>query len=137
MIKLVSASILALGLASPALAEQPAAWPRDHQISGTDHGRAVNAPAATAPSWTADSQSYANWRALPAALDAGGQFPTPQAELDAQRLRHRAYRMRRHSEIVEAGFCNAAHLPPEYAAFCWGALQNANQSGGPIGAGIN
>lgn len=137
MKKLITASILAIGLATPALAEQPTPWPRDHKIGGQDRGQVVKAPAATAPSWTADFQSYANWRALPAASDAGGQFPTPQAELDAQRLRHRAYRMQRHSAIVEAGFCNAAALPVEYGAFCWGALHGPNPSGGPVGSGIN
>ncbi len=137
MNKLIAASILTLAVAYPALAESPTAWPRDHKISGQDHGQAVKAPAATAPSWTADHQSYANWRQLPAASDAGGQFPTPQAELDAQRLRYREYRMQRHSAIVEAGFCNAAALPVEYGAFCWGALHGANPTGGPVGSGIN
>lgn len=133
---ILTATFVAL-MSSAAFAEQPAAWPRE-PIPG-DHGyaRAVKTAPAAGPSWTADSQSYANWKQLPAASDAGGQFPTPQAELDAQRLRHRAYRIQRHSAIVEAGFCNAAALPVEYVAFCWGALYGPNPSGGPVGAGIN
>lgn len=71
--------------------------------------------------------------------------PWPRADLtsnasptgETEALRLRALRSIRHSQIVEAGFCNAPMLPPEYAAFCWGALNNANQTGGPIGAGIN
>ena len=134
---ILTATFVAL-MSSAAFAEQPAAWPRHQALSaeGTGGSPAKTAPAA-GPSWTADSQSYANWKQLPAASDAGGQFPTPQAELDAQRLRHRAYRIQRHSAIVEAGFCNAAALPVEYGAFCWGALHGANPSGGPVGAGIN
>lgn len=138
MKELITASILALTVATPALAESPTPWPRHYVISGEGTGGSPAKAATTpAPSWTADAQSYANWKALPAAHDAGGQSPTPQAELDAQRKRHQAYRLARHAEIVDAGFCNAPVLPPEYAAFCWGALNNANQSGGPIGAGIN
>ena len=123
-------------MSSAAFAESPAPWPREPHPGDFGSARAVKSAPVT-PSWTADSQSYEAWKALPAAHDAGGQHPTSQAELDAQRRAHQNYRIIRHSQIVEAGFCNAPMLPPEYAAFCWGAKNGANPTGGAIGGGDN
>lgn len=106
MNKLIAASILTLAVAYPALAESPTAWPRyPHQgieAQAPYRGPVKAAPAAV-PSWTADSQSYANWRLLPAANDAGGQFPTSAKDLDAQQREFRKYWQARHRELTASG----------------------------------
>jgi hypothetical protein len=92
--------------AGAANAESPTAWPRyPHQgiESQVPYRAPAKAAATVAPSWTADSQSYANWRLLPAANDAGGQFPTSAADLDKQQRSYRAYWLARHRELTASG----------------------------------
>lgn len=104
MNKLITASIIAISLASPALAESPAAWPREPIAGNYGTARAVRtAPAATVNAWTDDFATFSDWKALPAGADAGGQHATPVAELDAQQRQYRAYWMARHQELTANG----------------------------------
>ena len=112
MNKLITASILAIGLASPALAESPAAWPREPIAGEFGTARAVRtAPAATVNAWTDDFATFSDWRALPAGADAGGQHATPVAELDAQQRQYRSYWLARNRELVTEDGVFAPVLP--------------------------
>lgn len=105
MKKLITASILALGLASPALAESPTPWPRyPHQ--GLESQAPARGPVRAAPSayspWTDAFVPYGSSRAATGA-DAGGQHPTSQADLDAQTRAHRVYWEQRNEELFATG----------------------------------
>jgi hypothetical protein len=91
--------------AGAANAESPTAWPRyPHQgiESQAPYHAPAKASAVVAPSWTADSQSFANWNALPTTFDKGQPTITAK-ELDAQVARHREYWLARHRELTANG----------------------------------
>jgi hypothetical protein len=91
--------------AGVANAEAPTAWPRyPHQgiESQAPNYAPAKASAVVAPSWTADSQSFANWNALPTTFDKGQPTATAK-ELDAQQREYRAYWLARHRELTAGG----------------------------------
>lgn len=114
MNKTLAASILALVIASPVLAESPTPWPRyPHQ--GIESQAHANGPAYAAPSaaynvWTDAFVPFGSSAAATSA-DKGGQSPTPQAELDAQVRQYRAYWLARNSSLITPGGELAPALP--------------------------
>jgi hypothetical protein len=107
MNKALVASILALAVAYPALAESPTAWPRyphqgiEQQAPGVPY---KGAPAPVVNAWTAPLAPYADWKAIPSAHDAHTfSYGVTPKQLDAQQREYRKYWMGRHRELTASG----------------------------------
>lgn len=133
--RFLSLAILAFTLSFTSVsAEQPAAWPRHGDVT-TVHSyakgpRRVTAPAATYNPWTDDFIPFASSKAATTS-DGGGQFPTSQAELDAQQRAYRQYWAQRNAELFRDG--NLADvLPVRVHERLW-----PNAFGSPVMSGNN
>lgn len=132
---LKAVALISLFAAGAAQAESPTAWPR-YPADGIDGGHPSNtgriyraAPAATTSAWTAPTATFSDWKALPAGSDAGGQSQPDAETLDALRLSHRDYWLRRNSEIFATG------EPADVLPVRVYERLNADAFGGPVMSG--